>query len=83
MINEDFRPISWPQENVVTKPIVHKNLLPKVNRELCVSCNICWLYCPEGVIRRDTIEINLDKCKGCGICATECHKHAITMERGQ
>jgi Pyruvate/2-oxoacid:ferredoxin oxidoreductase delta subunit len=25
-------------------------------------------------------EVIYDYCKGCGICATECPRHAITME---
>jgi len=44
------------------------------------SCFLCWLYCPEGVIKA-TIppEINLEYCKGCGICAEECPAKAIVM----
>ncbi|NLI81695.1 MAG: 4Fe-4S binding protein [Deltaproteobacteria bacterium] len=44
------------------------------------SCFICWLYCPDGVVKRSIpVEIDLDYCKGCGICAEECPTKAITM----
>jgi len=44
------------------------------------SCFICWLYCPEGVVKRSIpVEIDLLYCKGCGICAEECPTKAISM----
>ncbi|NSW86194.1 MAG: 4Fe-4S binding protein [Syntrophobacteraceae bacterium] len=44
------------------------------------SCFICWLYCPEGVVKRTIpVEIDMDYCKGCGICAEECPTKAIRM----
>ncbi|MBN1662609.1 MAG: 4Fe-4S binding protein [Deltaproteobacteria bacterium] len=64
-----------------------RDVRPVINHEKCTpfikkkpSCFLCWLYCPEGVIR-DTIpvQIDLDYCKGCGICAEECPVGAITM----
>lgn len=48
----------------------------------CVSCRVCWIYCPDGSIRiRDGVVagIDLDYCKGCGICAKECPQGAIEM----
>ncbi len=48
----------------------------------CVSCRVCWVYCPDGSIRvRDGVVagIDLDYCKGCGICAKECPQGAIEM----
>ena len=44
------------------------------------SCFICWLYCPEGVVKRNIpVEIDMEYCKGCGICAEECPTKAISM----
>ncbi len=51
---------------------------PVVNHGKCIKCQICWIFCPEGVIDRE-IEIDMDFCKGCGICAHECPKKAIAM----
>jgi len=46
------------------------------------ACFLCWLYCPEGVVRANIpVEIDLDYCKGCGVCAEECPSKAITMVR--
>jgi pyruvate ferredoxin oxidoreductase delta subunit len=45
------------------------------------SCFLCWLYCPDGTIKRGIpVEIDLTYCKGCGICAEECPTKAIHME---
>lgn len=44
------------------------------------SCFLCWLYCPEGVVKRGIpVQIDLEYCKGCGICCEECPTKAITM----
>lgn len=58
---------------------------PVVDKEKCVNCLICWIYCPDSAIIRQEkwIEINYDYCKGCGICAHECPKQAIKMEEEQ
>jgi len=58
--------------------IDHAKCIPSKNRR--PSCFICWLYCPEGVVKRSIpVEIDLDYCKGCGICAEECPGKAIEM----
>jgi len=58
---------------------------PVVDKEKCVNCLLCWIYCPDSAIMRQEkwVEINYDYCKGCGICAHECPKHAIKMEEEQ
>ena len=54
---------------------------PLVDKEKCVNCLLCWIYCPDSaIIRREKlIEVNYDYCKGCGICAHECPTKAIEM----
>ena len=54
-----------------------------LDREKCVSCDLCRLCCPDLCITRDEntneIEIDYDFCKACGICAWVCPKGAIQM----
>lgn len=56
---------------------------PVWDKEKCINCFICWIYCPEAsiVVENEEVKgINYDYCKGCGICAHECPKKAINME---
>jgi phenylglyoxylate dehydrogenase delta subunit len=54
---------------------------PVVDREKCVKCAVCWLYCPvQCVVEKPRwFDIDLATCKGCGICARECPHRAIAM----
>jgi len=54
---------------------------PVVDKEKCVNCLLCWIYCPDSSIIRleKCVEVNYDYCKGCGICAHECPTRAIAM----
>lgn len=64
-----------------------RSVRPEIDHTRCIpsrnnrpSCFICWLYCPEAVVRRKIpVEIDLEYCKGCGICAEECPAKAIEM----
>lgn len=53
---------------------------PEPDSEKCISCGICYLFCPDGCIGEDFIA-DYDFCKGCGICAEECPVKAIKMVR--
>ena len=55
---------------------------PIVDKEKCINCLLCWIFCPDASIIRleKHVEINYDYCKGCGICENECPVKAITME---
>ena len=52
------------------------------NTDKCVGCELCYLYCPDGVISINDgkAAIDYDFCKGCGICAKICRIKAIEME---
>ena len=59
--------------------------------ERCLSCGTCNLclqcvsFCPDASIWLDenktAVTVDLDHCKGCGICAYECPRGVITMEK--
>ncbi len=57
---------------------------PTLDKTKCTKCLRCWIFCPEGSIKREkdgTVSIDYDYCKGCGVCAIECKVNAINMER--
>lgn len=58
-----------------------RSMRPVVDRDKCVKCATCWIYCPvQCVVEKAAwFDINLATCKGCGICAQECPQRAITM----
>jgi len=48
---------------------------PVYNRDICIDCQFCWIYCPDtSIISRDKkmIGIDYEHCKGCGICVEVC-----------
>jgi len=55
---------------------------PRINKDKCSNCLLCFIYCPDNCVKLDGYKISkidLDYCKGCGICAAECPKNAIEM----
>ena len=76
--------ISYPTQGAMGKTGSWRVFKPIFNKEKCVKCLQCWIFCPENSIKRKkdgTISIDYDYCKGCGICATECNVKAISMIR--
>jgi pyruvate ferredoxin oxidoreductase delta subunit len=76
--------ISYPKEGAMGKTGSWRVYRPKLDKEKCVKCLRCWIFCPEGSIKKEkdgTVSINYDYCKGCGVCAAECNVIAITMKR--
>ena len=59
-----------------------RSMRPVVNRDKCVKCAVCWLYCPVQCVEEKPrwFDFNLKTCKGCGICVAECPCGAIRME---
>jgi len=57
---------------------------PVLDREKCIYCGFCYIYCPDGVYKdmgseEKYYQADLDYCKGCGVCAQECPKKCIQM----
>ncbi len=55
---------------------------PVFDKEKCIDCGSCWIYCPENSIIKKgkaDYDVDLEFCKGCGICANECPTEAIKM----
>lgn len=79
--------VSTPSKGEAGKTGDWRSRRPVVDRSRCsavkagrVTCQICWVYCPDNCISRAIgPDIDLDHCKGCGICAEECPTDAITM----
>lgn len=42
---------------------------PVIDKQLCINCGLCMVYCP----------VNSIYCEGCGICSVECPKKAVSM----
>jgi len=76
--------LSYPKKGAMGKTGTWRIFIPILDKQKCVKCLRCWVFCPEGAIIRkddDSVEIDYDYCKGCGICARECKVKAITMKR--
>ncbi|RLI13973.1 ferredoxin [Candidatus Bathyarchaeota archaeon] len=76
--------MSRPSEGALGLTGSWRTFRPVIDRDRCVKCLVCWLFCPESAIGIDEEGgpvINYDYCKGCGICASECRYGAIEMVR--
>ena len=57
-----------------------RSVRPVIDKNTCVKCGLCYLYCPDGTISPE-FAVDYDFCKGCGICAKICKRGAITMRK--
>lgn len=56
---------------------------PILNKEKCINCMTCFIFCPDSAIIVDNDKVqgyDYDHCKGCGICANECPVKCIEMK---
>lgn len=49
----------------------------------CVHCDNCLIFCPDLAVHTENgaYSVRKEYCKGCGICAEECPRYIITMEK--
>jgi 2-oxoacid:acceptor oxidoreductase delta subunit (pyruvate/2-ketoisovalerate family) len=76
-------PVAKPDRAAIGVTGTWRTSRPVISHEKCEKCMICWLHCPDGVIKKNRKgfpEICYEFCKGCGICATECPTKAIKTE---
>ncbi|HHY60003.1 MAG TPA: 4Fe-4S binding protein [Clostridia bacterium] len=56
----------------------------KINKELCIDCGKCMVYCPVSAIKKvdDEVIIDFDECVECGVCkrARVCPVDAIYQQ---
>ncbi len=71
--------IDKPGSTRVNKTGSWRTFKPILNKDKCVECDNCYIFCPEGSINQE-YGIDYDFCKGCGICSNECPVNAIEME---
>jgi pyruvate ferredoxin oxidoreductase delta subunit len=66
----------YSQNNSFTASVADWRILkPVFNKDFCIDCQFCWVYCPDmSIISRDKkmVGIDMDHCKGCGICVEVC-----------
>ncbi len=56
--------------------------LPVWDKDRCIRCGICYIYCPHGAVFREDdgyFDVNKDLCTGCGVCHRECWFGVIGM----
>lgn len=56
--------------------------LPEWDKDRCIRCGVCYVYCPHGAVYRQDdgfFDVIKDKCTGCGICHRECWFGVVSM----
>ena len=74
LVRPEDRP--YAQTNSYTASVADWRVLkPVYNRDICIDCQNCWVFCPDSsIISRDKkmIGVDYDHCKGCGVCVEVC-----------
>ena len=67
------------ERNIGFKTSFARTFRPVIDKNKCIDCKLCYVFCPDGAIDFDPIKVNYEYCKGCGICARMCGSKAISM----
>ena len=57
----------------------------RLNPELCIGCEMCWIVCPHGVFAPQNGKakiVNYEACMECGACQLNCPTNAIIVDSG-
>jgi pyruvate ferredoxin oxidoreductase delta subunit len=74
----EFGPLPG-EKNIGFKTSFSRYIRPVIDSSRCTDCKLCSVYCPDGAIDLESIDVDLDYCQGCGICAKVCPPKAIQM----
>ena len=75
--------VAEPGSSVVNHTGGWRTERPHFLAQACTGCDLCVVFCPEGIVYRVAprrYDFDPDYCKGCGICAQECPVRDIVME---
>ena len=67
------------------KHVLHADVTPRVDTDLCVGCGICVTHCSVGAITLEgektarKARIDEEPCTGCGECVVHCPEHAVPI----
>jgi pyruvate ferredoxin oxidoreductase delta subunit len=73
VVTGDAKPVSASAEKIAS---------PEWDKERCIRCGICYLFCSTGAVTRledGYFEADTQLCSGCGICHRECWCGVIGM----
>ena len=57
---------------------------PVVDRDKCIKCGVCYLFCPDSAIKmvdEGYFEADEDLCNGCGVSKSQCVTGCISMQK--
>lgn len=73
--------LAEPATSLEVKTGEWKAFRPVIDKEKCIKCHKCVIYCPDLCIeeKEGKIVADMNYCKGCGLCAKICPVNAIKM----
>jgi pyruvate ferredoxin oxidoreductase delta subunit len=75
--------VAQPGTSTANKTSGWRTEHPRFLHDKCTGCDLCIVYCPEGIVSLTSpkrYDFDADYCKGCGICVEECPVDDIVME---